>query len=57
RPAETPAAVVENATTGGQRTVRGTLASIAADAAAANVVPPAVLVVGPTAGFLAAQGA
>ena len=51
RPAETPAAVVENATTGGQRTVRGTLATIAADAAAAEVKPPAVLVVGATAGF------
>ncbi len=56
RPAETPAAVIENATTGGQRAVRGTLASIAADAAAADVVPPAVLVVGPTAGFTAARG-
>lgn len=56
RPAETPAAVVENATTGGQRTVRGTLATIAAAAAAANVVPPAVLVVGETAGFTAALG-
>ncbi|MET9325936.1 uroporphyrinogen-III C-methyltransferase [Tsukamurella sp. NPDC003166] len=51
RPAQTPAAVVENATTGGQRTVRGTLATIAADAAAAEVKPPAVLVVGATAGF------
>ncbi|WP_415847585.1 uroporphyrinogen-III C-methyltransferase, partial [Tsukamurella strandjordii] len=53
RSADTPAAVVENATTGGQRTVRGTLATIAADAAAAEVKPPAVLVVGPVAGFTA----
>ncbi|GAA1092333.1 uroporphyrinogen-III C-methyltransferase [Tsukamurella strandjordii] len=53
RSADTPAAVVENATTGGQRTVRGTLATIAADAAAADVKPPAVLVVGPVAGFTA----
>lgn len=51
RSADTPAAVVESATTGGQRTVRGTLASIAADAAAAEVKPPAVLVVGTVAGF------
>ncbi|WP_019203420.1 uroporphyrinogen-III C-methyltransferase [Tsukamurella sp. 1534] len=56
RPSDTPAAVVESATTGGQRTVRGTLASIAADAAAADVAPPAVLVVGAVAGFTAAIG-
>ncbi|KXP12625.1 uroporphyrinogen-III C-methyltransferase [Tsukamurella pseudospumae] len=55
RRADTPAAVVENATTGGQRTVRGTLATIAADAASAEVKPPAVLVVGATAGFTAAD--
>ncbi|ADG78321.1 uroporphyrinogen-III C-methyltransferase OS=Tsukamurella paurometabola (strain ATCC 8368 / DSM/ CCUG 35730 / CIP 100753 / JCM 10117 / KCTC 9821 / NBRC 16120 / NCIMB 702349 / NCTC 13040) OX=521096 GN=Tpau_1703 PE=3 SV=1 [Tsukamurella paurometabola] len=51
RPSDTPAAVVESATTGGQRTVRGTLTTIAADSAAAEVAPPAVLVVGPVAGF------
>ncbi|GAB3125919.1 uroporphyrinogen-III C-methyltransferase [Tsukamurella serpentis] len=56
RPSDTPAAVIENATTGGQRTVRGTLAGITADAEAAQIKPPAVLVVGSVAGFTAAIG-
>ncbi|MFI7645695.1 uroporphyrinogen-III C-methyltransferase [Micromonospora sp. NPDC049460] len=46
RPAETPAAVVQEATTGSQRVLRSTLADVAADAVAANLRPPAVVVIG-----------
>lgn len=46
RPAETPAAVVQEATTGAQRVLRSTLASVAADVVAAGLRPPAVVVVG-----------
>ncbi|MFG3711100.1 uroporphyrinogen-III C-methyltransferase [Micromonospora sp. NPDC047730] len=46
RPAETPAAVVQEATTGSQRVLRSILADVAADAVAANLRPPAVVVIG-----------
>ncbi|MDG4796025.1 uroporphyrinogen-III C-methyltransferase [Micromonospora sp. WMMD1082] len=46
RPADTPAAVVQEATTGGQRIVRSTLGAVAADTTAAGLRPPAVVVVG-----------
>jgi uroporphyrinogen III methyltransferase/synthase len=46
RAPETPAAVIEKGTTLGQRTVVGTLATIAARAREAGLRPPAVLVVG-----------
>jgi uroporphyrinogen III methyltransferase/synthase len=46
RPASTPAAVVERATTPRQRTVVGTLATIADDARRAGVRPPSLVVVG-----------
>ena len=46
RDAETPAAVIEWATTPAQRTVSGTLAGIAASAERAGVGNPAVVVVG-----------
>ena len=49
--AETPVAVVENATTARQRVLRGTLATIAGDAFAAQVRAPAVIIIGPTAGM------
>ncbi|HEV7441491.1 MAG TPA: siroheme synthase CysG, partial [Steroidobacteraceae bacterium] len=45
-PADRPAAVVERATLPDQRTLRGTLETIAGVAQAANVVPPALLIVG-----------
>ncbi|MBV9354469.1 MAG: uroporphyrinogen-III C-methyltransferase [Chloroflexi bacterium] len=48
RSAAEPAAVVEWATTPGQRCLAGTLADIAARAAQAHIAAPAVLVVGPT---------
>ncbi|MFD6754593.1 uroporphyrinogen-III C-methyltransferase [Micromonospora gifhornensis] len=52
RPADTPAAVVQEATTGAQRILRSTLAEVAEDVAAAGVRPPAVVVVGDVVGVL-----
>jgi uroporphyrin-III C-methyltransferase / precorrin-2 dehydrogenase / sirohydrochlorin ferrochelatase len=46
RPADEPAAVVENASLPQQRVVRSTLGQVAADAAQAGVVPPAIVIVG-----------
>jgi len=43
---ETPVAIVENGHTERQRTIRSVLADIARDAAAAQVVNPAVIVIG-----------
>jgi uroporphyrin-III C-methyltransferase/precorrin-2 dehydrogenase/sirohydrochlorin ferrochelatase len=45
-PAETPAAVIENATTPAQRVITGTLQTLAHVAKAAGVRPPALIVVG-----------
>ncbi len=45
--AGTPCALVEQGTTGSQRTVTGTLETIASGARARGVKPPALLVVGP----------
>jgi uroporphyrin-III C-methyltransferase/precorrin-2 dehydrogenase/sirohydrochlorin ferrochelatase len=47
RPADTAAAVVQEATTGEQRVLRTTLGEVAAAAAAAGIRPPAVVVIGP----------
>src|ERR671936_321517 len=49
RPADEPAAVIERGTLPGQRTITGPLAEIAARAAAAQVRPPSITVVGPVA--------
>ena len=49
RDAAEPAAVVERGTLPGQRVVTGTLESIADEAAKAEIVPPALTVVGPVA--------
>jgi uroporphyrinogen III methyltransferase/synthase len=46
RPPATPAAVIQSGTLPGQRTVVGTLATIAEVAGAAGIQPPAILVVG-----------
>ena len=51
RAAETPAAVIERATTGRQRTVLATLATVADRAASDGVEPPAIVVVGDVAGL------
>ena len=54
RPAATPAAVIQEGTTGRQRVVRGTLGSIAADAASAGLRAPAIVVIGDVVGVLPA---
>jgi uroporphyrin-III C-methyltransferase/precorrin-2 dehydrogenase/sirohydrochlorin ferrochelatase len=46
RPADTPVAVVQDGTTSAQRSVSGTLATIAADVREAGIGHPAVVVVG-----------
>ncbi|WP_431977431.1 uroporphyrinogen-III C-methyltransferase [Micromonospora haikouensis] len=52
RPADTPVAVVQEGTTGDQRSLRSTLGAVAADVAAAGLRPPAVVVVGDVVGAL-----
>lgn len=52
RPPETPAAVVQEATTGTQRVLRSTLGAVADDVLTADVRPPAVVVVGDVVGAL-----
>jgi uroporphyrin-III C-methyltransferase/precorrin-2 dehydrogenase/sirohydrochlorin ferrochelatase len=52
-PADHPAAIVERATLPEQRTLRGSLDSIAALARAENVAPPALLIVGEVAAHAA----
>jgi uroporphyrin-III C-methyltransferase / precorrin-2 dehydrogenase / sirohydrochlorin ferrochelatase len=51
RPADTPAAAVQEGTTRTQRVVRSTLDKIAEDVSAAGIRPPAVIVIGPVAGL------
>ncbi|MCK5114930.1 MAG: uroporphyrinogen-III C-methyltransferase, partial [Phycisphaerae bacterium] len=46
KPTDTPAIIVENATTPNQRTISATLETLPEAAAAKNVAPPAVIVVG-----------
>ncbi|SCE84543.1 uroporphyrinogen-III C-methyltransferase [Micromonospora viridifaciens] len=46
RPADTPAAVVQEGTTVAQRTLRSTLGAVATDVAAADLRPPAIVVIG-----------
>ncbi|MBE1484528.1 uroporphyrinogen-III C-methyltransferase [Plantactinospora soyae] len=53
RSPQTPAAVVQEGTTGGQRVVRSTLDAVAADARAAGFRPPAVVVFGDVVNTLA----
>ncbi|MEW2145545.1 uroporphyrinogen-III C-methyltransferase [Micromonospora vinacea] len=52
RSPQTPAAVVQEATTGTQRVLRSTLGEVAADALTADLRPPAVVVVGDVVGAL-----
>ncbi|WP_345628910.1 uroporphyrinogen-III C-methyltransferase [Rugosimonospora acidiphila] len=52
RPADTPAAVVQEGTTGGQRSVRAPLSRIARAAEEANLRAPAIIVVGDVIGTL-----
>jgi uroporphyrin-III C-methyltransferase/precorrin-2 dehydrogenase/sirohydrochlorin ferrochelatase len=53
RPADTPAAVVQEGSTDAQRVLRGTLGTIAADARAAGIRPPATVVIGDVVAVLA----
>ncbi len=52
RPAGTPAAVVQEGTTGGQRLLRSTLGAVATDVAEAGLRPPAIVVIGDVVGAL-----
>lgn len=52
RSPQTPAAVVQEATTGAQRALRSTLGAVAADVLTAGLRPPAVVVVGDVVGAL-----
>ncbi|MET7470010.1 uroporphyrinogen-III C-methyltransferase [Micromonospora sp. NPDC005686] len=46
KPGDTPAAVIQEGTTAAQRTLRATLATVAADVEAAALRPPAIVVLG-----------
>ncbi|SCF07481.1 uroporphyrinogen-III C-methyltransferase [Micromonospora mirobrigensis] len=50
--AATPAAVIQEGTTGAQRMLRSTLGAVAADVVAAELRPPAIVVVGDVVGAL-----
>jgi uroporphyrin-III C-methyltransferase/precorrin-2 dehydrogenase/sirohydrochlorin ferrochelatase len=52
RPADTPVAIIEDGTMRTQRVTKSTLDSVAGDANAAGVRPPAVIVIGPVAGLV-----
>ncbi|MFC0006821.1 uroporphyrinogen-III C-methyltransferase [Micromonospora siamensis] len=52
KPAATPAAVIQEGTTGAQRILRSTLGAVAADVVAAELRPPAIVVVGDVVGAL-----
>jgi uroporphyrin-III C-methyltransferase/precorrin-2 dehydrogenase/sirohydrochlorin ferrochelatase len=51
RPADTPVAVIQEGTTRTQRVVRSTLDKVAEDIRAAEIRPPAIIVIGPVAGL------
>ena len=51
RPPDTPVAVIADGTRPTERSLRSTLAAVAADIAAAGIRPPAIVVVGPVAGL------
>ncbi|SMD11552.1 uroporphyrin-III C-methyltransferase / precorrin-2 dehydrogenase / sirohydrochlorin ferrochelatase [Kibdelosporangium aridum] len=51
RPADTPAAVVQEGTTRNQRVVRSTLDKVTEDVREAGIRPPAIIVFGPVAGL------
>ncbi|MET8836202.1 uroporphyrinogen-III C-methyltransferase [Micromonospora sp. NPDC004540] len=52
KPAGTPAAVIQEGTTSGQRSLRSTLGTVAADVESAGLRPPAIVVVGDVVGTL-----
>jgi uroporphyrin-III C-methyltransferase/precorrin-2 dehydrogenase/sirohydrochlorin ferrochelatase len=51
RPADTPVLVVQHGTTAAQRTLRATLADTPEKIRAEGIRPPAIIVIGPVAGF------
>jgi len=51
RPADTPAAVIQDGTTRIQRTLRATLGTVAARVKEQEISPPAIIVIGPVAGL------
>ncbi|MGW6693304.1 uroporphyrinogen-III C-methyltransferase [Rhodococcus sp. NPDC054953] len=51
RPADTPVTVIQEGTTRGQRELRADLATVADRIKEEGIRPPAIIVVGPTAGF------
>lgn len=51
RPADTPAAVIQDGTTRAQRVLRADLQTIAARVREEHIRPPAIIVIGPVAGF------
>jgi uroporphyrin-III C-methyltransferase / precorrin-2 dehydrogenase / sirohydrochlorin ferrochelatase len=52
RPADGPAAAVQEGTTSAQRVVRATLGTLVSEVAAADLRPPAIVVIGDVAGLL-----
>jgi uroporphyrin-III C-methyltransferase len=50
-PADTPAAVIQSATTSAERVIESTLSCVAADARAQGIGSPAIVVIGATAGL------
>lgn len=51
RPADTPVMVVQHGTTAAQRTVRATLTDVGERVRSEGIRPPAIIVIGPVAGF------
>jgi uroporphyrin-III C-methyltransferase/precorrin-2 dehydrogenase/sirohydrochlorin ferrochelatase len=51
RPAQTPVLVVQHGTTAAERIVRATLADVAEKIHEQGIRPPAIIVIGPVAGF------
>lgn len=51
RPADTPVMVVQHGTTAAQRTLRATLADVGERVRSEGIRPPAIIVIGPVAGF------
>lgn len=51
RPADTPVMVVQHGTTAAQRTVRATLSDVGERVRSEGIRPPAIIVIGPVAGF------
>lgn len=56
RPGDTPVAIVQDGTMPTQRVLRSTLRAVAADSRAAQIRPPAIIVIGPVAGLADQDG-